>query len=293
MKLNRLFAVFVIVFVLCFSLNNLYSIKHPGAAYRVHDPLQPQPKKVTPGKNNSAPSDAIVLFDGKNLDQWQNEEGGATTWEIVDGAMRATMKGGEILTKQAFGDCQLRIEWRIPTAAEEKAYAKAFEAFENDNEFNDEDEQEEHEDQGEEDEEPLDYYDGAGQELGNSGIFLMGLYEVQVLHSYNRKTYPDGQAGALYGQHAPLVNATKPEGQWQTYDIIFHRPRFNSKGEVVKKATFTVIHNGVLIHYHKELYGISTFCALAEYEKHPDKLPIRLQWHGNPVQYRNIWIREL
>jgi hypothetical protein len=136
---------------------------------------------------------------------------------------------------------------------------------------------------------------GDGQGRGNSGVFLMGIYEVQVLDSYENKTYPDGQAGALYGRKPPLVNASRKPGEWQSYDIVFHRPMFKD-GEVVKRATFTVFHNGVLVQDHTELSGGTDWRghhSISPYKAHGDKGPIKLQDHGNPVLFRNIWVREL
>jgi hypothetical protein len=134
---------------------------------------------------------------------------------------------------------------------------------------------------------------GTSQGRGNSGVFLMGLYEVQVLDSYENKTYADGQAGALYAQYPPLVNATRPPGQWQTYDIVFARPRFDAKGNVAEPARVTVLHNGVLVQNHRPLTGPTAWMQRQSYTAHPDKLPISLQDHGNPVRFRNIWVREL
>lgn len=134
---------------------------------------------------------------------------------------------------------------------------------------------------------------GSGQGRGNSGVFLMNRYEVQVLDSYENETYPDGQAGAIYKESPPLVNASRPPGEWQTYDIIFHAPKFNDDGSVAKKATITVFHNGVLIQDHWEIQGTTFHNQEHRYEKHGDREPIRLQDHGNPVRFRNIWVREL
>lgn len=134
---------------------------------------------------------------------------------------------------------------------------------------------------------------GEGQDRGNSGIYLMGRYEVQVLDSYRNQTYPDGQAASVYGQYPPLVNAMRAPGEWNTYDIIFHRPRFAENGEVEESARVTVIHNGVLVQDHEELTGPSGHHARPEYEAHPNRLPIALQDHDHPVRYRNIWLREL
>ena len=134
---------------------------------------------------------------------------------------------------------------------------------------------------------------GEGQDRGNSGVFLMGRYEVQVLDSYGNVTYPDGQASAIYGQYPPLVNASRPPGQWQTYDIIFHRPRFDAGGKVTAPARMTVLHNGVLVHDNAVLSGPTAHTARPAYERHEDRLPISLQDHGAPVRYRTIWIRDL
>ncbi len=134
---------------------------------------------------------------------------------------------------------------------------------------------------------------GEGQDNGNSGVFLMGMYEVQILNSYGNKTYPDGQASAIYGQYPPLVNATRPPGAWQTYDIIFHRPRFNDAGSLEQPATLTVFHNGVLVQNHSVLTGPTGHHARPPYKPHADRLPISLQDHSHPVRFRNIWLREL
>ncbi len=133
----------------------------------------------------------------------------------------------------------------------------------------------------------------SGQGRGNSGIYLMGMYEVQILDNYENETYPDGQAASMYGQTPPLVNACRPAGEWQTYDIIFHRPRFSETGDVITPATMTVIHNGVLVQDHTQLTGPTTHRIRRAYHKHASRLPITLQNHSNPVRFRNIWIRDL
>ncbi len=134
---------------------------------------------------------------------------------------------------------------------------------------------------------------GSGQGRGNSGVFLMGKYEVQILDSYGNTTYPDGQAASVYGQFPPQVNASRSPGKWQSYDIIFHAPRFNEKGKLKQPATLTVLHNGVLVQDHVTLKGHTSWISIPEYNPHPAKLPIELQDHGNPVRFRNIWVREL
>jgi hypothetical protein len=231
---------------------------------KVHetDPLkQSFPPVVTPGPVGvlgAPPSDAVVLFDGSEktlTENWTDTQGGPSGWKVVDGALESVKKAGYIQTKQKFGSCQVHIEWASPARVE-----------------------------------------GDGQGRGNSGVFLMNTYEVQVLDNYNNITYADGQAGALYGRQKPLVNVCRKPGEWQTYDIIFHRPLFDAAGEVTRRATFTVLHNGVLIQDHTVLSGGTGWMgphAAAEYKAHPDKLPFAMQDHGNPVRFRNVWIREL
>ena len=213
---------------------------------------QAEPKVITPGITNTAPpSDAIILFDGSNLDKWQGRKGKAAAWKVKDGVATVAKKKGSIITKDKFGDCQLHIEWRTP--------AKIV---------------------------------GNGQKRGNSGIFLQGRYEVQVLDSYDNKTYTDGQAAAIYKQHAPLVNACREPGEWQAYDIIYKAPRFTEDGKVETPAFITVLQNGVLVQNHVELKG-NTAGKIPKYSKHDLEGPIMLQDHSNPVSYRNIWIRKL
>ena len=198
------------------------------------------------------PSDAMILFDGEDLSQWKShKDGGPAKWEVKEGV--AIVNGtGNIVTKQAFGDCQLHVEWAAP--AEVK---------------------------------------GQGQGRGNSGIYLQGRYEIQVLDSYDNRTYFDGQAAAVYKQHAPLVNACRKPGEWQTYDIIYHAPRFDSAGNVSRPGTVTVLHNGVLVQDNAEIKGDTGPAGTPKYRAHAAKEPLVLQDHGNPVRFRNIWIREL
>ena len=214
---------------------------------------EPIPKMVNPGKqDNLPPSDAIILFDGKDLNEWSTSKGEPAKWKVSDNSMIVVKGTGGIQTKKSFGDCQLHIEWKTPSVVE-----------------------------------------GEGQGRGNSGVFLMGNYEVQVLDSYNNRTYSNGQAGSIYKQYVPLVNASRPPGVWQSYDIIFKAPRFNADGSLQSPGYFTVLHNGVLIQDHVELKGTTVHSGLPTYTKHAAKEPITLQDHGNPVEYRNIWVREL
>lgn len=211
---------------------------------------EPVPPVVDPGEAGSPPSDAIVLFGGSDLSDWQGRDGEAR-WRVADGAMTVVAGTGDIRTKRSFGDVQLHVEWRTPEVVT-----------------------------------------GDGQDRGNSGVYLMERYEIQVLDSYQNQTYVNGQAGAIYKQHAPLVNASRPPGEWQTYDVIFTAPRFRADGTVERPATFTVLHNGVLIQNHVEVQGTVTYIGKPVYERHGNA-PLLLQDHGNPLSYRNIWIREL
>jgi lysophospholipase L1-like esterase len=218
---------------------------------------QPLPSVVKPGMRPGAPpSDAVVLFDGTDLSNWEpvNEDDGMK-WIVKDGTLQPTVKSGMIQSKQEFGSCQLHIEFATPVEVK-----------------------------------------GDGQGRGNSGVFLQGEYEVQILDSFNNVTYADGQAAAIYGRSKPLVNASKRPGQWQSYDIVYHRPEFNKNGEVTKRATFTVFHNGVLVQDHYESTGGTGWRgphSISNYKPHGDKGPIKLQDHGNPVLFRNIWVRPL
>ena len=205
----------------------------------------PEPPVINPGNHQTAPSDAIVLFDGTNLDAFHNGD----AWTVENGYAEVSSKS--IRTKQEFGDCQLHVEFASPTEVK-----------------------------------------GEGQGRGNSGVYLMGRYELQVLDSYENETYFDGQCGAIYKQQPPTVNACRGPGEWQSYDIVFTAPRFNEDGSVKSPAYMTVLHNGVLIHNHYELPGGTFWDQPPHYVQHADKLPISFQNHGNPVRYRNIWVRE-
>lgn len=227
----------------------------PMISWPIHDTARAQPVVVDPGPASlsaRAPSDAIVLFDGRDASEWRTTDGGPSRWKVEKGYMEVVGKAGGIATARAFGDCQLHLEWAAPA-------------------------------------QPV----GAGQARGNSGVFLMGRYEVQVLDSYRNATYPDGQAAAIYGQYPPLVNASRAPGEWQAYDIIFRRPRFNERGELLEPARITVIHNGVLVQNAVALTGPTAHRSRPAYTAHPDRLPIGLQDHDSPVRFRNIWVRDL
>jgi len=226
--------------------------------WKIHDTDRPVPPVInagTPSTQDSPgrpPSDAVVLFDGKDLSHWSHKDGSPAKWKVEQGYAEVVAKTGNIYTREAFGDCQLHVEFAEPVPPK-----------------------------------------GESQERGNSGVFLMGLYEIQVLDSYENKTYADGQAASVYGQYPPLVNASRPPGQWQSYDILFHGPRFDKDGKLLRPARVTVLHNGVLVQDNVELTGPTAHKARPPYSPQPEKLPLALQDHGNTVRYRNIWIREL
>ncbi|WP_397541083.1 DUF1080 domain-containing protein [Salinimonas profundi] len=211
---------------------------------------EPVPPKVT-AQPGQPPSDAIVLFDGKDLSAWESVKGGAAQWTVKDGAMTVKPGTGDIKTKESFCDVQLHVEWKAP---EPEA-------------------------------------DMEGQQRNNSGVFLQQRYEIQVLDSYESKTYANGQAASIYKQTIPLVNATRPPEQWQEYDIIFTAPRFDD--ETLKSPGYiTVLHNGVVVQNHVEIQGKTEWIGAPSYEAH-GCAPIQLQDHSNEVSFRNIWIRKL
>jgi hypothetical protein len=206
-----------------------------------------EPKLVSPGNNSGAPSDAIVLFDGKSFDAWK----GADKW-VVDADGGTTAKS-RIQTKQSFGDCQLHLEFASPKPAK-----------------------------------------GKDQGRGNNGVGFMGArYEIQVLDSWENPTYFVGQCAAVYNQTPPLVNASRKPGEWQTYDIVFEAPRFDKEGKLLKPGYVTVLHNGVLVQNHTQIKGETHYDRPYEYKAHAEKLPLVLMYHGDPVRFRNIWIREI
>lgn len=232
----------------------------PGLPWHVHDPARPHPAIVTPGATpGAAPSDALVLFDGRDLSKWTQYGTGADSnklldpkWVVRDGYFETGARTGAVYTRESFGDVQLHVEWASP-----------------------------------------DLIVGNSQGRGNSGIKMMGLYEIQVLDSYNNKTYADGQAGAIYGQWPPLANVARKSGEWQTYDIVFEAPRFEND-KMVKPAFLTVIWNGVVVHNRKEVMGKTLHRDVGKYSPpYATELPLMLQDHNNPVRYRNIWVRRL
>lgn len=226
--------------------------------WRQHDIGRPKPPVVepAPAPEGTAPArppkDAVVLFDGTNLDAWSSDGGRPAKWKVVDGALVTVPGAGQIETKERFGDIQLHVEWAAPMPPA-----------------------------------------GRGQNRGNSGIFLMGQFEIQVLDSYQADTYADGQAGAIYGQFPPLANASRPPGQWQTFDIAFRRPRFDPTGSLLEPARITVLHNGILVQNNEEPFGPTSWLKWLPYADHGKTGPIALQDHDHPVKYRNIWLREL
>ncbi len=216
----------------------------------------PEVKVITPGKTASeAPSDAIILFDGKNMDQWvsQKDITKPSPWKIVNNDYMECVPGsGFIQTKLKFADCQLHIEWSAPDVVEH-----------------------------------------SGQGRGNSGVFFQNRYELQVLDSYNNRTYANGQAGSLYKDHPPLVNAMRSPLEWNTYDVVYTAPRFKANGLIDAPARITVFHNGVVVQNNATINGLTLYIGLHNYpEAHAEDV-IALQDHGNRTQFRNIWLRKL
>ena len=222
---------------------------------------QPAPKVVVPGRTDrDPPSDAIVLFGGADLDEWVSvSNGGAAAWRVADGVMTVHKPSGDIRTRRSFRNFQLHLEWRVPAGTT-----------------------------------------GSGQARGNSGVFLAydpprGFYELQILDSHENSTYVNGQAASIYKQNPPLVNATRPPGEWQTYDIVWTAPVFNDDGSLKSPAKVTAFHNGVLVQNAFELKGQTKFTGLPEYMAH-GPAPIMLQAHQDPsppISFRNIWVREI
>ncbi|MHC4205432.1 MAG: 3-keto-disaccharide hydrolase [Planctomycetota bacterium] len=260
MKINAM-KIIICLLSMVMILGISSSAAKEGKKYTVHDKTRENPGIVKPpGHPGQHPSDAIVLFDGEDTSEWVSEKDGKEVkWKVENGYMEVVRKTGGIRTKKPFGNCQLHVEWYTPKGIDPKI---------------------------------------TDQKRSNSGVFLMDRYEVQVLDSYtennykDNKTYADGQASALYGQHPPMVNVCRKPGQWQTYDISFLKPLFDENGKLVRKARITVLHNGVVVHNNIEIEGTTHHKRKASYKPH-EKGHIRLQDHGNPIRFRNIWIREL
>jgi len=226
----------------------------PGQKWHVHDPDRPHPNPVTPGATPGAPpSDAVVLFDGKDLSQWAQHGRGAdrdAVWKVANGYFEVAPNTGDLFTREKFGDCQIHIEWSEPENIQ-----------------------------------------GTSQDRGNSGVYLASRYEMQVLDSYHNPTYADGQAGAIYGQWPPLVNPIRKPGEWNSYDIVFEAPRFEGD-KVLKPAFVTLLFNGVVVHNRKALDGNTEHRILGQYRPHGE-MPLLLQDHGHPVRFRNVWLRRM
>ena len=251
---------FFLTVVIACSITSLYAQNAKPEDTEYYTPV---PKVVTPGKSaGDAPSDAIVLFNGKNLDEWvlAADSNATAKWDLKNDVITVNKSKGDLQTKRKFLDFQLHIEYRIPSDIT-----------------------------------------GSGQARGNSGIFLAavpwgaGGYELQVLDNYNNSTYVSGQAGSIYKQSPPLVNACRKPGEWQAYDVVWTAPRFNEDGSLKSAARVTVFHNGVLVQNNFELRGDTPYVGQPSYKKH-GAAPIKLQAHGDksePISYRNIWVREL
>lgn len=229
----------------------------PDQKWKVHDSARPNPPIITPGTYSTdaepgrPPSDAVVLFDGKDLSKWNGPGGKAPGWKVENGYFQIVGGTGSISTKDKLGSVHLHIEWSAPNPPK-----------------------------------------GSSQGRGNSGVMFFGRYEVQVLDSYENKTYADGQAGSIYGTYPPLVNAMKRPGEWNVYDIFFEAPSFEN-GRLARPAYITVMHNGVLLHHYAEIKGDSLHRAAARYVPHEPTGSLVLQDHGDPVRYRNIWYRPI
>ncbi|MBL8222001.1 MAG: DUF1080 domain-containing protein [Bryobacterales bacterium] len=227
----------------------------PGQPWKVHDIARPKPRVITPGAQyGMPPSDAVVLFDGKDLSKWMVETKAGpkpANWTVAGGYMEVKSGAGTLVSKEKFGDAQYHIEWASPAEIT-----------------------------------------GDSQWRGNSGVLIMSRYEIQVLDSFNNPTYADGQAGSIYGQWPPLVNASRKPGEWQSYDIIFEAPRFEGN-KLVQPAFVTVLHNGVVTQHRKEIVGRMAHRVVGTYAPHAPEEPLALQDHDVPVRYRNIWVRRL
>ena len=251
---KSLFVLAISIFTLAFNVNaqdHRHSVVNPTNP-EITEYWDPEVKVITPG---TTPSDAIILFDGKDLSNWESaKDGSPALWKVdpTEKSMTVVGKTGNISTKQKFENYQLHIEWRSPIEPDTKK----------------------------------------SQGKGNSGVFMQGMYEVQVMNSYQNRTYRNGQAGSIYKQSAPLVNATSKMGEWNTYDIIYTAPKFTINGGIDTPAYVTVIHNGVVVQNHTKIQGTTEYIGQPKNPVHGPG-PISLQDHGNQVSFRNIWIREM
>ncbi|MBC7744926.1 MAG: DUF1080 domain-containing protein [Flavobacterium sp.] len=255
---NKIFATFAVIFACSVAVK----AQEPKPADT--EVWTPVPIEITPGKTSfDAPSDALILFNGKNLDQWVSvkDPNAAANWTVSGNILTVNKSAGNIQTKKSFGNYQLHLEWKIPENIKEEGQAK-----------------------------------------GNSGLFLASIgpgddgYELQILDSYKNKTYVNGQAASIYKQSAPLVNANKKPGEWQTYDVVWEAPVFSTDGTLKTPAFVTVLHNGILVQNHTELKGPTQYIGQPSYKKAHGPSPIKLQAHGDPsapISFRNIWIREI
>lgn len=229
----------------------------PNQKWKVHDIDRPKPPVITPGAQpGMPPSDAIVLFDGKDVSKWETRDRKTrqmvpAKWTVENGYMYAKTGSGDLVSKEKFGDCQIHIEWAAPTE-----------------------------------------FDGDSQWRGNSGVLIMNRYEIQVLDSYNNPTYADGQAASIYGQWPPFVNASRKPGEWQAYDIIFEAPKWEGE-KMVKPPFVTVIHNGVVMHHRQEIIGPMAHKVVAPFRPHTAEEPLGLQDHDTRTRFRNVWVRRL
>jgi hypothetical protein len=238
--------------LLILAMSYTMNIRAQDVDPKLTEVWNPSPRKVSFIESNNIPSDAIILFDGKNLDKWVTKDGFKDAkWKINEGSLMVISGEGDIKTKEKFGSCQLHLEFKTPSIIESE-----------------------------------------GQGRGNSGVFFQERYEVQILDSYENVTYSNGQCASIYKQHIPLVNACKAPGEWQSYDIIFMEPEFNSDGIKIKHGSFTVFHNGVIVQNNVDILGTTEYRGWPQNNMHGDG-SIILQDHGNAVSFRNIWLRKL
>jgi hypothetical protein len=245
MSFKSLFARVLALFSLTASMAQIHEKAELTSIY------EPKVKVVTAPINGAAPSDAVVLFDGKNTNAWEHLDGSPVKWKLVDDAMEVVRGTGNIRTKEKFGDVQLHLEFATPSEVK-----------------------------------------GEGQGRGNSGVFFQSRYEIQVLDSYENETYSNGQVGSIYKQHLPLANPSRKPGEWQTYDIIYTAPVFNEDGLIKTPARITAFLNGVLVQHNVSILGTTEYVGSPKIQVHGEDV-IMLQDHGDPVRFRNIWLRKL